>query len=263
MTRMRQTITVLAFVSILLIPGCPPPDQLQAGDTRTFDGIPFQWCPPGTFVMGSPGSEEGRRTNERLHEVTITEGFWLSTYEITQAQWKEIFDVNPSEFVGNNLPVETVTWDDAQDFIVLMNASADGNPYRLPTDAEWEYACRAGTQSRFYWGKDADEEDIYDYAWFVLNAHSETNPVGDKLPNAWGLYDMSGNVYEWCDDFYEANLGNDPATDPQGPGTGPGHVIRSGSWFYGPEYCRSAYRSYQLDDVGNGAIGFRLLREQN
>lgn len=250
-------LTVLLICSVALT-GCPP-GALRAGATRTFDGIKFQWCPPGTFAMGSPNGEEGHDTDEALHEVTLSEGFWLSTYEITQAQWEDVMGTNPSLYSGADKPVEMVSWDDVHDFLVVLNASSASGVYRLPTEAEWEYAYRAETTTRFFWGNDPNESKIGNYSWYDGNSGSSTRKVGQKLPNPWGLHDIAGNVSEWCED----TIGDYPAgpvTDPQGPSPGNAKVLRGGYWDSDPSYHRAADRDNYFSDERQGYIGFRLVR---
>ncbi len=266
-TAKRYPVTFVLVAAILActaaLPGCPPAGPAP-GETRTFDGIEFQWCPAGTFTMGSPEGEVDRDEDEVQHEVTLGRGFWLGRYEVTQAQWERVMGDNPSEFQGASRPVEMVSWDDAQDFIAELNASLvfSDAEYRLPTEAEWEYACRSGHAERFYWGNDADESDIDDYAWYGGNSGDQSHFVGGKLPNNWGLRDMSGNVDEWCQDSYSAYPAG-PVTDPQGPEDGHNRVLRGGTWWAGSDACRSANRNYndptsQFDDYG-----FRLLRTED
>jgi formylglycine-generating enzyme required for sulfatase activity len=249
----------LAALCLVLTTGCVGGGLPVPGETRTVDGIEFQWCPPGTFTMGSPSNEEDRNPDEPQHVVTISRGFWLGKYEVTQAQWEAVMDSNPSKFDGDDRPVELVSWNDAQEFIDALNdAKGVAAPYRLPTESEWEYACRAGTTARFYWGDDPFEDDIDDYAWYFDNNGLATNDVGAKLPNAWGLHDMSGNVYEWCHDRYGAYPAG-PVTNPEGPAIGVYRVLRGGAWASNPANCRSAYRLYGTPDSQGDQIGFRLL----
>jgi formylglycine-generating enzyme required for sulfatase activity len=214
--------------------------------------------------MGSPQIETGHENDEVLHQVTLSQGFWMSKYEVTQALWTALEGKsNPSDFVDPANPVDSVSWEDAQDFLILLNATTAGSTYRLPTEAEWEYACRAGTTTRYYWGEDPTDTLIDAYAWYDTNASSATRHVGEKLPNAWGLCDMAGNVDEWCQDFYD-EYPDGPATDPQGPATFPGatpfQVLRGGRWTNTAPNCRSAARNdAHTGQVYNG-IGFRLVR---
>ena len=254
---------ITPIVSFLVLAGCTN----QPGETRTFADIEFQWCPSGTFVMGSPEDEEDRREDETQHVVTLTHGFWLGKYEVTQAQWEAVMGDNPSGWSGADLPVESVTWDEIQAFIDTLNASNPDMQFRLPTEAEWEYACRAGTTTRFYWGEDPNASDIDNYAWYTGNSEGsarKTHPVGEKSPNDWGLYDMSGNVWEQCIDF-EGDYPSEPVTDPVGPSEDPlggesFRVIRGGSLFYSPEWCRSARRMFNFAESTRREDGFRLLR---
>ncbi len=250
----------LALVLVMLTPftGCPP--VLIPGQTRTFDGIEFQWCPPGTFYMGSLASEDGRQGDETLHKVTISTGFWLSKYEITQEQWVDLMGSNPSLNVGDDLPVERISRDDAESFIDALNAiTTYSATYRLPSEAEWEYAYRAGTSTRFYWGQDAAETAIDRYAWYTTIAGGDTHPVGLKRPNTWGLYDMSGNVWEWVQDWYGAYPAG-PITDPQGPAMGNEGIVRGGSFLSFPYQCRAAHRFTHPADTPSLQMGFRVLR---
>ncbi len=226
------------------------------------DAIPMDMVciPAGQFMMGSAASDPDRHSTESpQHPVTLTHAFYLGKYEVTQAQWMALMESNPSYFQGNgNQPVETVSWEDCLRFIAKLNVLGQGT-FRLPTEAEWEYACRAGTAGRFYWGPDPGTRKIAENAWYEGN-QSQAGPqeVGTRLPNPWGLYDMAGNVAEWCRDWY----GPYPAaaqTDPTGPMSGTQHVKRGGHWQSPAGQCRSAYR---FSPAGRfGCLGFRLARD--
>ncbi|MEW6235804.1 MAG: formylglycine-generating enzyme family protein [Candidatus Omnitrophota bacterium] len=212
----------------------------------------------GTFMMGSPEMEKDRMDNEGpQHQVTITKPFYMGKYEVTQEQWQAVMGNNPSHFKGNNLPVERVSWDVCQTFIQKLNQMGQGT-FRLPTEAEWEYACRAGTTTSFYWGDDTSYTQIVEYAWYPGNADSKTHAVGLKKPNAWGLYDMSGNVWEWCLDRF-GDYSSDAQNDPTGANKGDYRVVRGGSWNDISRLCRSANRSRSWPDVGDSIIGFRIV----
>ena len=208
------------------------------------------WCAPGTFLMGSPLAERGRFDDEPQHEVTLTKGFWLGKYEVTQKQWKSVMGENPSKFKDPDRPVESVSWEDCNAFIRELNVAL-GGVARFPTEAEWEYACRAGTSTAV-----AGNGLLSDMAWYDANSGNETHPVGKNHPNAWGFYDMHGNVLEWCYDWFgkfEAK-----ATDPKGPSIGSFRVLRGGCWFFYARDCRSAYRLKRDPVLRNAIFGFRL-----
>jgi formylglycine-generating enzyme required for sulfatase activity len=237
----------------------------QCGGSYTNSlGMTFSLIPAGTFMMGSPESELGRGLDEALHKVTLTRSFYMQTTEVTQGQWETVMGINPSCFseCGPNCPAEEVSWNDAQDFIVALNSRGEGI-YRLPTEAEWEYAARAGSTTVFSNGditvKDCRlDPNLNTIGWYCGNTIS-TKPVTQKQPNAWGLYDMHGNVWEWVQDWH----GSYPTTaviDPTGPENGLARVIRGGGWSSSACNCRSANRAYYTPDVRHGVLGFRLLR---
>ena len=217
--------------------------------------------PAGEFDMGSPPSEETRRDTEGpVHTVTIEKAYYLGKYEVTQKQWREVMGNNPSHFDGDNLPVETVSWNDAQEFIKNLNTKEGTDKYRLPSEAEWEYAARAGTTTRYSFGD--SESRLGEYAWYGGNSGSEIHPVGQKKPNSWGLYDMHGNVEEWIQDLYHYQYKGAP-TDGSAwdDGVDSFRVKRGGDWVYRAQNCRSAARSYGLPDECYRTLGFRLLQE--
>jgi formylglycine-generating enzyme required for sulfatase activity len=202
-------------------------------------GMKFVWIPPGSFMMGSPKEEEHRYDDETQHKVTLTKGFYLGTYLVTQEQWHKIIRINPSTFKGeDNLPVENVTWDNCHEFLNKMSKK-EGHAYRLPSESEWEYACRAGSKTVNFFG---DDQKLLDqYAWYKENSGNKTHPVGQKKPNAWGLYDMHGTVWEWCADWYGEYPKGD-SVDPHGPESGARRVLRGGSFLVRASVVRSANR---------------------
>jgi formylglycine-generating enzyme len=227
----------------------------------------LRWIAPGEFLMGSPESEAERYNNETQHRVILTQGFWLADTACTQALWQAVLGDNPSRFKGEDRPVENVSWDDAQRFIARLNELAPDGGFRLPTEAEWEYACRAGTTTAFWFGDQVSPEQVnyngdYPYAGGQKGLNrGETVDVKALPCNGWGLYQMHGNVWEWCQDWF----GDYPAetvVNPTGPARGGWRVLRGGCWIDLGGYARSAF--HLDDDPGyrHANYGFRLARGQ-
>jgi formylglycine-generating enzyme required for sulfatase activity len=233
----------------------------------TFKDVRYvlRWIPPGTFWMGSPEDEPGRFDNETRHRVTLTQGFWLGQTAVPQALWLAVMGENPSHFKGEDLPVEEVSWDDCQAFLQRLNQFDDGLDLCLPTEAQWEYACRAGTETPFHFGTSITTDQVNYNGRFPLEGspkgkdRGKTVPV-DALPgNAWGLQQMHGNVWEWCQDYLASYAVGDQV-DPGGPGSGTIRVLRGGSWFNVGRDCRSANRYGNAPGYRIRSIGFRLAR---
>jgi formylglycine-generating enzyme required for sulfatase activity len=223
-------------------------------------GLQMVLIPAGTFLMGSPVGEAHRSGDEGpQHRVRITKPFHLGVHEVTQAQYDRTMGTNPSHFKGPQHPVETVSWDDAGSFCAKLSAlskeKAAGRVYRLPTEAEWEYACRADSTTPYSFGDDRDA--MGDHAWFGDNASSTTHPVGEKRPNGWGLYDMHGNVWEWCEDWF-GEYTKSPVDDPVGLATGSARGIRGGCWLGAAKDCRTADRLSHQPDSRYFFLGFRV-----
>ena len=217
----------------------------------------FVLIPAGSFVMGSP-EEIGEGDESPAHKVTLTESFYLGKYEVTQEQWETVMGNNPSRFKGAKRPVESVSWNDCQKFLAALQRST-GRQFSLPTEAQWEYACRAGTKTQ--WSCGNDEALLNEYAWSGANTGGTTHAVGEKKPNAWGLYDMLGNVGEWTADWYAKHAyDRGDVTDPHQPAT-PGHspVWRGGAWGDNASFLRSAARNVNGVDQGHHGIGFRCV----
>jgi len=237
------------------------------GETLTLDlggGVTMELVriPAGSFMMGS---ENGDYNETPVHSVTITQNFYIGRYEVTQAQWERVMGTTPwagrlHVLEQGDCPATYVSWEDAVQFCQTLSAST-GYDIRLPTEAEWEYTCRAESTTEYYFGNDPG--DLGAYAWYYDNAchvgEGYAHPVGQKIPNDWGLYDMHGNVWEWCNDWYDANYYSAlPSRDPQGPSSGTEHrVMRGGSWRYIPSVCRSANRSAGWPDYTAFNYGFR------
>jgi len=248
-------------------------------------GIELVLTPPGSFMMGSTEADVQRAfeqaqhdfgNNAKLewftpekpqHEVRIREGFYMGRYEVTQAQWQAVMGNNPSHFKGDNLPVETVSWNDAQAFIEKLNQLNDGYIYRLPSEAEWEYACRAGTTTEFAFGNSLSSDQAnfdgrYPYGGAAKGVYREkTTPVGSFQPNAFGLYDMHGNVWEWCEDVYHSNYDGAPTDGSARLSGGDSslRVLRGGSWYSFAFNLRSAIRVRITPGLRDVAYGFRLV----
>ncbi|SFM29104.1 formylglycine-generating enzyme family protein [Methanolobus profundi] len=218
-------------------------------------GMEFMLIPAGCFRL------DQNMFSYEIPEpvVTIPEPFYIGKYPVTQKEWKAVMGDLPSCFEGNDRPVECISWDDVQKFIRELNAKEDNGIYRLPSEAEWEYACRAGTDTKYFFG-DSDAE-LGTYAWYYGNSEHNTHPVGRKRPNPWGLYDMHGNVWEWCQNRhhrnYEEALAEGTAWDTVGS---IGIVLRGGGWVSYPDKCCSSCRSSYDSDYGSYSLGFRLLR---
>ena len=232
----------------------------HAGEERAFEiasgvTMKFCWIPPGEFMMGSPEGEPDRSSNETQCRVTLTHGFWLGKYPVTQAQWQGVMGSNPSYYEGADLPVENVSWldicgDESRrgGFLGKVGRMApEGWRYDLPSEAQWEYACRAGTTTAYSFGDDPARSE--EYAWYAANSDSTTHPVGQKLPNAWGLHDMHGNVWEWCTDWFAVDL----------PGLGPRRGLRGGYWSLDAFSARCADSRINFPDTALSSDGFRAV----
>ncbi len=242
-----------------------PPDQIVSIPDSM--GMTFVYLAPGTFTMRAPLDELGRYSaDHKEHQVSLTKGFYMQATEVTQGQWEAVMGSNPSFYdtCGPNCPVEMVTWDEIQEFISKLNQSGEYT-YMLPTEAQWEYAARAGSNTAFANGVIVETGPDYDpnldaIGWYFYNSDGKTHPVAQKIPNAWGLYDMHGNVVERCQDWYDPYFGSaDFVTDPAGPSTGKTRVVRGGSWAVHAASCRSAARGSYYPGDTLATIGFRLL----
>ncbi len=238
----------------------PAPIITSTTDKKTITnsiGTEFVLIPAGEFNMGLPSNDPGRFDDEGpLHHVKISKAFYMSKYEVTQKQWRDVMGNNPSEFKGDNLPVEQVSWEDAQNFIKKLNDMEGTNKYRLPSEAEWEYAARAGTTTRYSFGN--DESELGNYAWYYTNSNSRTHEIGQKNPNPWGLYDMIGNVYEWVQDKYHDSYNGAP-TDGSSweSGFGSTGIFRGGGFACDAKGCWPTTRHI----LPGSPLGFRLLRD--
>ena len=252
-------------------------DDLGIFAECTIGGVrfPWRWIPPGHFQMGSPEDEKGRREDEGpQHWVRIARGFWMGETPVTQAQWKAVMGRNPSNFPGDDRPVEQVSWYDSLDFIRRLNEWIPGLGAALPSEAQWEYACRADSTGAFHDGSPCTEPEGMDPAldrlgWFDKNSGGETHPVRQKLPNRWGLYDLHGNVWEWCRDVWDANAyrvrenAEGGVEDPIFIGkSGAARFVRGGSWSNKARNCRAAIRYWINPDRDWSNIGLRLSAGQ-
>jgi formylglycine-generating enzyme required for sulfatase activity len=241
--------------------GAPPADKAL---TLTLAGgvtMEFVLIPSGTFAMGSPPDEAGRNDDEcPQRQVAIPKPFYMGIHEVTQEQYAAVMGTDPSNFKGATRPAERVTWEDTVEFCSRLSGST-GKAIRLPTEAEWEYACRAGSKARFCYGDDVDYSGLGQYAWYGANSAGQTHPVGQKQHNAWGLYDMHGNVWEWCGDIYTDPRPGAKNHYPREPVCRTRRVLRGGCWIDGPMNCRSATRSWILAGHGDLSIGFRVVAD--
>jgi formylglycine-generating enzyme required for sulfatase activity len=278
MTNLRASIYGL-MIPLLTLPalyfGSPAIAQktisesgIEVGETNQAKGLPeeitnsigmkFRLIEKGRFLMGaSQGDADASESEKPSHKVKITKPFYIGVYEVTQAQYQAVMGKNPSHFKGPNHPVDSVSWKAAAKFCKKLS-KREGVLYRLPTEAEWEYACRAGSKKQYYWGDTMDDG----FLWYKYNSGNETHDVGGKTPNAWGLYDMSGNVWEWCRDWYDENYyGISPKRDPKGPPSGYARVLRGGCWDGYPWYVRSSQRGGLSPGINDDRYGFRVVRE--
>jgi formylglycine-generating enzyme required for sulfatase activity len=288
---MFRQVRPVALVVLTALCSLPPATAREADDTGGQPQVPLKkvtldlgrgvklemvLIPAGEFMMGTPDSEKYADDWESLpwekprHRVRITKPFYLGKYPVTQEQWEAVMGNNPSHFKGPTNPVECVSWADCQQFLRKLNAKSlpGGGKFRLPSEAQWEYACRAGSKTRYCFGHEASK--LPEYAWYAGNAGDKTHPVGEKKPNAWGLYDMQGNVWQWCQDRFGTDYyANSPLDDPTGPSFKPTNasiessglrVNRGGSWRVAAVPCRSACRSRVGPNLGYYDLGLRVCR---
>ena len=266
-------ITILVLFGALL-QGCErKTSEETSNEVKTETGATMVLLPGGSFTMGDESE-----VDSQPHEVSVSP-FFIDVHLVTQEEYEALMQDNPSRWKGSKNPVEQVRWSDAVRYCNARSEAEDlqpcydlstwkcdfgANGYRLPTEAEWEYACRAGTKTTYFFGNESSK--LKDYAWFETNSNGKPQPVGQKPPNSWGLYDMCGNVWEWCNDFYKVDYYQEsPKDNPRGPETGETKVVRGGAWKFSAESCRSGYR-YNEDpgyaDVcfGYDIYGFRCVR---
>lgn len=260
---MKKNILKITGVLTLIVAIFAISTAFTGKETSNKISIPMIFVEGGTFWMGAQSIDTNGQNfdpyahddEKPVHQVTLS-SYYIGKYEVTQAQWRAVMGTNPSEFKGDSLPVEKVSWDDIQKFISKLN-TITGLTYRLPTEAEWEYAAKGGNKSKGYrW---SGSNSFFEVAWFYESADSKTHSVGTKLPNELGIYDMSGNVSEWCQDWY-GNYSSSSQIDPKGPTEGSSLVTRGGNWYYIVTDCRSASRSSRTPpDKRSNRIGFRLV----
>ena len=245
--------------------------QPKAGDVMTNSiGMKLVYIPAGEFMMGSGlsasqvasqygGNADWFTDEYPQHKVKLSKGFWMGQTEVTQAQYRSVMGANQSHFKGDSNPVESVSWNDAVEFCRKLSQK-EGKTYTLPTEAQWEYTCRAGTSTVFSFG--SNESSLGDYAWYSSNSGHKTHPVGQKKPNAFGLYDMHGNVWEWCRDWYDPDYYNKSSmTDPENIQSNYNHVLRGARWMSNTGNCRSAYRGWDIPGARCMNGGFRVVME--
>ncbi|MGZ6223436.1 MAG: formylglycine-generating enzyme family protein [Syntrophales bacterium] len=261
---MRDITTLLIIVLVIVVSSMSMATEKEFTNSI---GMKFVLIPAGTFMMGSPAGEFGRRDEENRHEVTISKSFYMQTTAVTQGQWQKVMLSNPSNFknCGDDCPVESISWYDIQNFIRKLNRQEGTDKYRLPMEAEWEYAARAGTITPFHTGDCLSTDQANYNGEHPLSGcpkgeyRQKTVRVGSFAPNAWGLYDMHANVWEWVQDWY-GPYPSSSVIDPTGPSSGSRRVIRGGSWYNYAYYCRSAFRGFNNPDAGVSYVGFRLVR---
>ena len=269
-----QKPAIWCVVLVVVASGCRPESgTTPAQQTKTpaaekqiaFDlgnglNLEMVLIPAGEFMMGSPDTDKDALDNEKpAHKVKIITPFYLGKYEVTQEQWGAVMGNNPSSFKGRKNPVEEASWDDCQKFFEKLNAKVgtQGGKFMLPTEAQWEYACRAGSATAYCSGD--EESGLGEYAWYDGNSDGKTHPVGEKKPNVWGLYDMHGNVWEWCADWYdEKYYADSPTDDPTGHETGSSRVGRGGDWSSDSWFCRSGSRSGCAPGLRCDLLGLRV-----
>jgi formylglycine-generating enzyme required for sulfatase activity len=279
---LKHFFCIVVVVTLVTLADHAGHAQTKNDPPKTFTnsiGMKFVWVPPGAFLMGSPKEEVQRHAKEIQHKVTLTKGFYMGVYTVTQEEYEKVMDKNPSYFSaggGGNakvaglntrrFPVEVVSWSDAKEFCRKLG-DKEGKMYRLPTEAEWEYACRAGTKTAFYFGDTISTDQANYDGNFVFGAgkkgmyRQRTTEVGFfAAANGFGLHDMHGNVYQWCEDWYDKDYyRNSPKTDPLNTKAATYRVLRGGSWYSFPWFCRSAYRGVDGPDLRNGNFGFRVV----
>ncbi len=272
MFRPVWTVALVLFVALGSVALATAQESKEAGGKKrslpkelTVDlggGVKLEMVliPTGEFLMGSPDSGKDAYPNEKpQHRVQIAKPFYLGKYPVTQEQWEAVMGNNPSDFKGPKNPVECVSWEDCRGFVGKLNAKIGGGKFSLPTEAQWEYACRAGSTTRYYFGD--DESRLGEYAWYKENSGNQTHPVGLKKPNAWGLYDMHGNVWEWCHDWYHGGYyANSRTDDPRGPDAGSYRVNRGGGRGDAAGGCRSAERDGGTPGLLGTTLGLRVAR---
>lgn len=257
----------LLFVGVISLPNSARPGAADEW-IEPSTGMRFVRIHAGNFMMGTPESEIQRQSDETLHRVMIANDFFLGTTEVTQRQWQAVMGSNPAQFpkCGPDCPIESISYDDISRFIKELSNRSKGVVFRLPTEAEWEYACRAGTTTPFATGENlttdqANYDGRYPYSNYEKGLfRKQPSPVASFAPNRWGLYDMEGNVWEWCDDWY-GPYPTDASTDPKGPATGDRKVIRGGSWTFGADSARCGLRYTHAPQDSGFSLGFRLVVE--
>jgi len=260
MKRILGIAMVLGLVGALsVIAQEVKPGKVEVIDLGKDVKLEMVLIPAGKFKMGSPASEKNRFDVETQHEVTITKPFYMGKYEVTQEQWESVMGDNPSKVKGAKFPITDVSWEDCQEFIKKLNAKTNGG-YRLPTEGEWEYACRAGTTTAYSYGASLTESDANIYGSIkAVGSYGSIKAVGSYKPNAFGIYDMHGNVWEWCNDW-KADYPAVAVTDPKGPAKGEYRVLRGGSFLNLDSVARSSLRSDDSPSLRHFVIGFRLAR---